>query len=204
MPFIQVSSEAVVLPLDHVDTDQIIPGRFLTTTQRHGLGRFLFHDWRFDGAGQPLPSFPLNGTGANRREILFVGQNFGCGSSREHAPWALLDFGFRVVIGRGFADIFRRNALGNGLLPAELTAQDHTGLAAALEEDPEAEIHVDLHTTRVYWPGGEALFPVEPFVQQCLLRGEDTFDFLWNRLDAVDGWEAMHPPRVNTLSGAAP
>jgi 3-isopropylmalate/(R)-2-methylmalate dehydratase small subunit len=170
-------STYVALPSENVDTDQIIPARFLTTTQRTGLGRHAFQDRRYRADGTPEPDFPLNRPEAAGAAVLVAGHNFGCGSSREHAVWALMDAGFRAVVSSGFADIFRGNALGNGLLPVEVPPD---ALAALLAARPAgARVRVDLDARTLTLPGGRAVrFPVPPFARHCLLRGIDELGFL--------------------------
>jgi len=187
MNAIQVlSSRTVVLPAADVDTDQIIPARFLTTTSREGLGKALFADWRFDAEGRLRPEFALNRPNASGCAILVAGSNFGCGSSREHAPWALLDFGIRAVISTSFADIFFSNALKNGLLPVKVNAAIHEWLFA----NPGAEIEIDLESTRLVLPDGtHTVFPIEPFARHCLLNGVDEIGYLLSQRPAIDAFE---------------
>lgn len=174
-PFAVLVSRTAVLPVDNVDTDQIIPARFLTTTQRTGLGRHLFADWRRDTEQQPCMEFVLNRPETVGARILVAGHNFGCGSSREHAPWALLDYGFRAVISTEIADIFRSNALRNGLLPVVLDAETHGWLLA----HPGAELRIDLEDCTVHLPDGRSAgFEVEPFARHCLLHGVDPLGWL--------------------------
>ncbi|WP_206202867.1 3-isopropylmalate dehydratase small subunit [Thioalkalivibrio sp. XN8] len=185
-PFTVLSSRTVVLPVDNIDTDQIIPARFLTTTQRDGLGRHLFADWRRDAANRPREDFVLNRPGAEGARILVAGRNFGCGSSREHAPWALLDYGFRAVISTEIADIFRSNALRNGLLPVVIDADSHAWLLA----HPGAEIGIDLRDCTVRMAAGrEAGFEVEPFARHCLLNGIDPLGWLLSQVPAIQAYE---------------
>ncbi|HZD72422.1 MAG TPA: 3-isopropylmalate dehydratase small subunit [Actinomycetota bacterium] len=198
-PFGSVSSRVVPLLADNVDTDQIIPARFLKTTGKTGLGDALFSDWRYHADGSPRDDFVLNRSGMRGRRILLAGDNFGAGSSREHAPWALIGYGFRVVLSTSFADIFRNNALKNGLLPVELPAAAHTSVVALLEADPDAELTVDLERCTVTLPGGETVgFEVDPFSRQMLLEGTDELGFLLAQSDAVAAYEAAHPRRVDT------
>lgn len=185
-----IRSRTVVLPVENIDTDQIIPARFLTTTQRDGLGRCLFHDWRFDESGRPRPDFVLNQPAANGCEVLVAGRNFGCGSSREHAPWALLDFGFRAVISTEIADIFRGNALRNGLLALVVPEDQHRWLIG----HPGAEITIDLESLRLR--AGDAVdiaFEVEPFARYCLLNGIDPLGYLLSRVPEIECYEAARP-----------
>jgi 3-isopropylmalate/(R)-2-methylmalate dehydratase small subunit len=202
-PFRTLRSAVVPLLLDDVDTDQIIPARFLVATGRDGLGRHLFADWRHDAAGAPRPGFVLNRPEMAGRQVLLAGANFGSGSSREHAPWALTDHGFRAVVATSFADIFRSNALKNGLLPVELRRGDHARLVAAVEADPAAAVVVDLASATLRLPdGAPAGFPIDPFAQAMLLEGRDELGYLLARLDEVAAYEAANPTRVSTLRPA--
>ena len=188
-PLRSVRSKTVVLPFTNVDTDQIIPARFLTTTTKEGLGRQLFSDWRYRADGTPNPDFVLNRPDALGCEVLVAGRNFGCGSSREHAPWALLDYGIRAVISTEIADIFRGNALKNGLLP--VTVDEST--AAWLLAHPGAEVTVDLQTTRLTLPTGVSIeFPIEAFARHCLLHGVDELGYLRGKLPEIESYESIH------------
>ena len=185
-PIRTLRSRTVVLPVSDVDTDQIIPARFLTTTTRAGLGANLFADWRYRADGAPIADFVLNRPEARGCAILIAGNNFGCGSSREHAPWALVDFGFRAVVSTQFADIFRNNALKNGLLPVIVEAAAHGWLM----EHPGADVSIDLETTTLTLPTGQAVrFPLEPFARHCLMSGVDELGFLLARANDVDAYE---------------
>ena len=180
------TSPTVALPVDNIDTDQIIPARFLKGTSRSGLGRSLFADWRYDAQGQPRADFVLNRPAAEGAEVLVAGDNFGCGSSREHAPWALLDAGFRAVISTSIADIFRNNALKNGLLPIEVEPAVHRRLLA----QAGAPVTVDLEAQAVTLSDGtKASFTVEPFARYCLLNGVDELSFLLAQAEAIDTYE---------------
>lgn len=199
--FEKVRSRMVALPVDNIDTDQIIPARFLKTVSREGLGAYLFYDWRYDAEGQPRPDFILNQPRAQGVQILLAGDNFGCGSSREHAPWALMDFGFRVIISTSFADIFRQNALKNGLLPVIVPREVHAELFRMAEQQPEAELEVDLASQSLMLPDGRRIeFPVDPFAKQCMLEGVDELGWILLREEAIRAWEASHPATVNTLA----
>ncbi len=199
-PFTRLTSRLVVLPLDNIDTDQIIPARFLKTTDKAGLGDNLFADWRYDAAGQPRADFVLNRPEARGCRVLLAGDNFGCGSSREHAPWALLGFGFRAVISTSFADIFRNNALKNGLLPVAVDATVHRRLLELAAADPAAHVTVDLAARTVTLPDGTtATFPIDPFAQTCLLQGVDELGYLLQRAQQIAAYEQSHPAPVNTL-----
>jgi 3-isopropylmalate/(R)-2-methylmalate dehydratase small subunit len=191
-PMTSVRSQTVVLPFTNVDTDQIIPARFLTTTTKEGLGRRLFSDWRYRADGTPIPDFVLNRPEAIGCEVLVAGRNFGCGSSREHAPWALLDYGIRAVISTEIADIFRGNALKNGLLP--VTVDEST--AAWLLDHPGASVTIDLATTRLTLPTGVSIeFPIEAFARHCLLHGIDELGYLRGKLPEIERYESVHPGR---------
>jgi 3-isopropylmalate/(R)-2-methylmalate dehydratase small subunit len=180
-------SRTVVLPVSNVDTDQIIPARFLTTTTRSGLGANLFADWRYGGDGAPKADFVLNRPEATGCAILVAGNNFGCGSSREHAPWALMDYGFRAVVSTEIADIFRGNALKNGLLPVIVDQATHGWLM----EHPGADITIDLESTTLMLPTGQAVrFPLEPFARHCLTNGVDELGFLLGRDLEIRAYEA--------------
>jgi len=199
IPFEAFTSTYVVLPNENVDTDQIIPARFLKTTERTGLGAAAFHDWRYHRDGTPNAGFPLNRRGAADAHILVTGRNFGCGSSREHAVWALQGLGFRAVVSAEFADIFRANALGNGLLPIQVQTRI-IELLSATARHGRPTLTVDLESQVLILPGGEAVsFPIAPFARHCLLNGIDELDFLLGTADDVSAYEANHAQRVSTL-----
>jgi len=185
-PFQNLTSRVIVLPEDNIDTDQIIPARFLTTTERSGLGKAAFYDWRYDDAGRSRNQSPLNLAGQGGHAILVAGSNFGCGSSREHAPWALLDLGVKAVISSDIADIFKSNALKNGLLPVEVDGKTHRRLLNA----PGEEVAIDLETQTVRF-GGEwqAVFKVDSFARYCLLNGVDPLGYLMQQLPAIKKFE---------------
>jgi 3-isopropylmalate/(R)-2-methylmalate dehydratase small subunit len=185
-----IRSRTLVLPKDNVDTDQIIPARFLVTTSREGLGQGLFADWRFDAKGSPRPEFVLNQDGAEGARVLVAGRNFGCGSSREHAVWALLACGIEAVVSPGFADIFRANALKNGLLPVQLDQATH----AALADQPGAEVTIDVARGEIAFGEHRASFPLEPFARYCLLNGVDELAFLVSRAPEIAAFEATAGP----------
>jgi 3-isopropylmalate/(R)-2-methylmalate dehydratase small subunit len=188
-PLKLIRSCTAVLPIPNIDTDQIIPARFLTSTTREGFGRHLFTDWRYRRDGSPNPEFVLNRPEAAGCHILVAGPNFGCGSSREHAPWALLDYGFRAVISTEIADIFRSNALKNGLLPVVLDETTHDWLLA----NPGAEITIDLDHRTLGLPDGRAVsFPLEAFARYCLLHGVDELGFLLSQDERIAGYERQH------------
>jgi 3-isopropylmalate/(R)-2-methylmalate dehydratase small subunit len=187
--FTTLTSRTVVMPRTNIDTDQIIPARFLTTTNRAGLGAQLFADWRYDATGAPRPDFVLNDPGAAGSRVLVAGRNFGCGSSREHAPWALVDYGFRAVISTEIADIFRNNALKNGLLPVVVDE----GTSGWLLTHPGAEVTLDVASNTLTLPtGARVRFPLEPFAQHCLLEGVDELGFLLGRLADIAAYERAH------------
>jgi 3-isopropylmalate/(R)-2-methylmalate dehydratase small subunit len=183
----RLRSKTVVIASSNIDTDQIIPARFLTTTTQEGLGGQLFADWRYLRDGTPNPEFILNRPEARGAEILVAGRNFGCGSSREHAPWALLDFGFRAVISTGIADIFRGNSLKNGLLPIVVDEQTSRWLL----DHPGADVDIDLEAALVTLPTGAAVpFPIEAFARHCLLNGLDELGYLRSKLELIERYEA--------------
>jgi len=177
--FTTLTSRMVPLPVENVDTDQIIPARFLKATDKLGMGEALFADWRYNPNGSPRSDFVLNDPTHQGAQILLAGDNFGCGSSREHAPWALIGYGFRAVISTSFADIFSNNALKNGLLPIIVDAETHRALFAMVEKDPGMEITVDLGSQAIVLPDRrQAGFPIDPFAKTCLLKGVDQLGYL--------------------------
>ncbi len=189
-PWAPLTSHAVLVARDDIDTDQIIPARFLTTTTRSGLGAHLFSDWRYQPDGTPRPEFALNATTSVGAQILVAGRNFGCGSSREHAPWALTDWGFRAVIASSFADIFRSNAHKNGLLTIALDEGTLAATHDALRAEPAARITVALSEQRVHLPHGiDAGFDIDPFSKRCLIDGLDELGALLADLPAIQAWE---------------
>jgi 3-isopropylmalate/(R)-2-methylmalate dehydratase small subunit len=184
-------SRTVVIASSNIDTDQIIPARFLTTTTKEGLGKQLFADWRYRADGSAVPEFVLNRPEARGAEVLVTGKNFGCGSSREHAPWALLDYGFRAVISTEIADIFRGNSLKNGFLP--IVVDEPT--SKWLLDHPGAEVDIDLQSARLTLPTGTAVtFPIEAFARHCLLNGIDEFGYLRSKLPLIEAFEAAQLP----------
>jgi 3-isopropylmalate/(R)-2-methylmalate dehydratase small subunit len=198
-PFKTLTSRVVAMPAENIDTDQIIPARFLKTTSKAGLGDNLFADWRYNADGTPRPDFPLNRPDAKGAQILLAGDNFGCGSSREHAPWALSGFGFRAVISTSFADIFRNNALKNGLLPVIVDAETHRQLVSLVEEEPDLQISIDLESQTLRLPDGRKVtFPLDGFSKVCLLEGVDQLGYLLKHEARVAAFEQAHPVRVNT------
>lgn len=185
-PFRTLESRTVVLPQENIDTDQIIPARFLKGTDKAGLGRGLFAGWRYDEAGRPRPEFPLNAPEAKGAQVLVAGDNFGCGSSREHAPWALIDHGFKAVVSSAIADIFRRNAVMNGLLPVMLDRPAHRRLLGS----PGAKVFIDLEAQTLSLEDGvTASFSIDPFARHCLLNGIDELGFLLGQRDAIRVYE---------------
>ena len=186
-PLTRIASRTVVIASTDIDTDQIIPARFLTTTNKEGLGQQLFADWRYQEDGTPKREFVLNRPEARGAQILVAGRNFGCGSSREHAPWALLDYGFRAVISEGVADIFCGNALKNGLLPIVVDGETSQWLL----HHPGIELDIDLEAMRLTLPTGASIsFAIEPFARHCLLNGLDEFGYLRSRLADIERFEA--------------
>ena len=201
-PLREVRGRTAVLPQANVDTDRIIPARFLTTTVRSGLGQHLFADWRFGAAGEARPECPLHRPEARGATVLVAGENFGCGSSREHAVWALLDFGFRAVISTSFADIFRRNALENGLLAVRVDEETHRSLLASGGEEVVADVAAgELRLAN----GATCPFPLDPFARHCLLHGLDELGYLLAQEEAIVGYEARAgaPPREREPAWAA-
>ena len=202
-PFTKLTSRVVPFPNDNVDTDIIVPARFLKVTDKEGMDQYLFRDWRFDSEGNPLPDFILNQPRVKGAQILLVGRNFGSGSSREHAPWALLAFGFRALIGTSFADIFRGNSLKNGLLPVVVPPEIHADLLRVVEQDPSAEVTIDLSTQTVTLPGGRTVsFPIDNFSKQCLLAGVDQLGYIVEKEPQIRAYEASHPSAVETTIGS--
>jgi len=184
-----------VVPLDQkdVDTDQIIPARFLTTTSKNGLGEHLFEDWRRHPDGSEKPDFVLNRPDVQGAQILLAGSNFGCGSSREHAPWALMDWGFKAIISTSYADIFQNNSLKNGLLPVAIDESKHSELFDLLEADPGLEITIDLGAQSItYGNGHRAAFDIDPFAKLSLLEGVDQLGYLLSMDDKITEFEAKH------------
>lgn len=200
--FTKFESRLLPFPIDNIDTDQIIPARFLKTITKEGLDKQLFNDWRYDAEGNPKPDFILNQPRAKGVEILLAGDNFGCGSSREHAPWALTQFGFRAVISTSFADIFKGNSLKNSLLPIVVPADVHSALFAAVEADPNVQVTVDLVSQTLTLPGGKQIqFAVDEFSKQCLLEGVDELGYILKQEPAIAAFEAKRIGTLNTLQG---
>ena len=193
--------KVVPLPTNDVDTDQIIPARFLKTIEKLGLGENLFNDWRYLADGSPNPDFVLNQPRANGGSILLAGDNFGCGSSREHAPWALLGYGFKAVISTSFADIFRNNSLKNGLLPIIVDEDTLQQLFDRAALDDSLEVTVDLRSRTLTLPGGRRVsFPVDSFSRQCLLEGGDQLSYIQQKMDAIVDYEAGSANALDTLA----
>jgi 3-isopropylmalate/(R)-2-methylmalate dehydratase small subunit len=193
----QITSKTVVFPVDNIDTDQIIPARFLKTISKAGLGDQLFYDWRYDASGAPKPDFILNTDAAKGAQILVAGDNFGCGSSREHAPWALTQFGFKAVVSTSFADIFKGNSLKNGLLPIVVP----TGVHTALIKSPGAIVKIDLGSQTLTMPDGKTVeFPVDAFSKHCLLEGVDELGYILKQDAAISAYEARRIGSINTLA----
>jgi 3-isopropylmalate/(R)-2-methylmalate dehydratase small subunit len=198
-PFTNFESRIVPLPINNVDTDQIIPARFLKTTSKQGLDRQLFNDWRYDAQGKPKADFILNQPGSRNAQILLAGDNFGCGSSREHAPWALTQFGFRAVISTSFADIFKQNSLKNSLLPIVVPPDVHAELFAAVAADPDATVKIDLPQQTLTTPSGRRVeFPVDGFSKHCLVEGVDELGYILSHEAEIAAFEAKRVGSVDT------
>ncbi|MFN8623984.1 MAG: 3-isopropylmalate dehydratase small subunit [Chloroflexota bacterium] len=197
--FRNFTSKLIPLPAENVDTDQIIPARFLKTTEKTGLASALFNDWRYLPDGSPNPDFVLNKPEIQGRRVLIAGDNFGCGSSREHAPWALTAWGVRAIVSTSFADIFRNNSLKNGLLPIVVDPETHQRLMDIAQADPDAEVSVDLAEQGLLLPDGSTFdFDIDPFARSMLLSGTDEIGWVLERSGAIEAWEAAHPARVDT------
>lgn len=195
------TGKVAALPMNDIDTDQIIPARYLKVTDKAGLGAALFSDWRYNADGSPKPDFVLNQPEHQGASVLIGGHNFGCGSSREHAPWALVGAGFQAVISTYFADIFRGNALKNGLLPVVVDEATHQQLISLAAEDPDTRVTIDLESQTVTLPDGRAVqFPVDGFSKHCLLNGVDQMGYLIALDDVIAAYEREHAPRVNTYA----
>jgi 3-isopropylmalate/(R)-2-methylmalate dehydratase small subunit len=202
-PITTFTGKAAALPVENIDTDQIIPARYLKATSKEGMAEGLFRDWRDSD-----PNFVLNRPESQGAQILIAGNNFGSGSSREHAPWALQSYGFKAVVSTYFADIFRNNALKNGLLPIVVDEETYYQLVSMCEEDPETTLTVDLENQRLVLPEGQQVtFPIDGFSKHCLLNGVDQMGFIMQQDPDIVAYEGGHSPRVNTLgassSGAA-
>lgn len=199
--FTTLTATMVSIPTENIDTDQIIPARFLKVTDKNGLGDNLFFDWRYNSDGSPREDFVLNTEQGYNAEILVAGDNFGCGSSREHAPWAIMGYGFRAVISTSFADIFRNNSLKLGLLPVIVDKETHYQLLSLIEEEPETEVTIDLKNQTLQLPDGRKVsFPIDDFSKTCILKGVDQLGYLQTHAPAIEAYEAEHPDRVDTLA----
>jgi len=199
--FTQFTSRLAPLPIDNIDTDQIIPARFLKTISKAGLGDNLFSDWRYAADGSPKPDFLLNQPQGRQAGILLAGDNFGCGSSREHAPWALIQYGFRAVISTSFADIFRGNALKNSLLPIAIPEDKHKALFAAVRANPAVEVTVDLENQTLVLPDGSTVtFPIDEFARYCMLQGVDELGYILQLETEIAAYESQRTLSINTLS----
>jgi 3-isopropylmalate/(R)-2-methylmalate dehydratase small subunit len=199
--FTTLTATMVSIPTENIDTDQIIPARFLKVTDKKGLGDNLFCDWRYEADGSPKADFILNTAQGRQAKILVAGDNFGCGSSREHAPWAIMGYGFQAVISTSFADIFRNNSLKLGLLPIIVDKETHYQLLSLITEEPDTHITIDLANQSVQLPDGRKVqFPIDTFSKTCILNGIDQLGYLQRHTSAVEAFEAVHPDRVNTLA----
>lgn len=199
--FTTLTATMVAIPTENVDTDQIIPARFLKVTDKNGLGDNLFCDWRYNSDGSPKADFILNTEQGKKAKVLVAGDNFGCGSSREHAPWAIMGYGFKAVISTSFADIFRNNSLKLGLVPIVVDKETHWQLLSLIEEEPDTAVSIDLARQIVQLPDGrEVTFPIDNFSKTCILNGVDQLGYLQNQAAAVAAYEEQHSDRVNTLA----
>jgi 3-isopropylmalate/(R)-2-methylmalate dehydratase small subunit len=203
--FRSFTSRVVPLPAENVDTDQIVPARYLKVTDKEGLADALFRDWRFEEDGSRKdPPFVIDRPGMDGRRILLAGDNFGCGSSREHAPWALRSWGVQAILSTSFADIFRSNALKNGVLPIVVDPDTHRRLFELLDADPDAELRVDLAEQGILLPDGSTIdFDVDPFSKMMLMAGTDEIGYVLAKDADIAAWEAAHPPRVDTRLGTS-
>ena len=203
-PYTMFTSKVVPLDAENVDTDQVVPARYLKVTDKAGLADALFRDWRFEEDGAlKEPPFILDQPGMAGRKILLVGDNFGAGSSREHAPWALTSWGVRAILSTSYADIFRNNSLKNGLLPIVVSPEVHARLWQLVQDDPDAELTIDLAEEGVLLPDGSTIdFTIDPFAKRMLLAGTDELGYLLTKEPELAAWETAHPPRIDTLSPA--
>ncbi len=198
-PITTITGKVVALPAENVDTDQIIPAKYLSTTTKDGLGEGLFSTWRYNADGTPNPEFILNKPESQGATVLVAGKNFGSGSSREHAPWALQAYGFQAVISPSFADIFKSNALKIGLLPIIVDVESYDQLVSICEEEPETKVVIDLASQTVTLPGGQRVgFPLDGFSKHCLLNGVDQLGFIMQQDEAIAAFEATNPVALNT------
>lgn len=197
----QIQSTVTTFLVDNIDTDQIIPARFLKTISKDGLGDQLFYDWRYEADGSEKADFVLNTEKAKRSQVLFAGDNFGCGSSREHAPWALTQYGFQAVISTSFADIFKGNSLKNRLVPVVVSREVHGQLGEAVEANPDLQVSIDIEAQTLSWPGGPAVsFPIDAFAKHCLLAGVDEIGYVMQHEDEIAAYEAQRTCALNTLA----
>ena len=197
--FTGFTSRVAPMPIDNLDTDQIIPARFLKTISKAGLGDNLFYDWRYDGSGNPKPDFILNRPEGKAANVLLAGDNFGCGSSREHAPWALIQYGFRAVLSTSFADIFKGNALKNSLLPIVIPQSTQEELFATLQKNPAATVSVDLISQTLTLPDGKTIaFPMDLFAKTCMLEGVDELGYILKQHAEIAAYEAKREVMVDT------
>ena len=203
-PFVTFTSALIPLPAENVDTDQIVPARYLKVTDKAGLADALFHDWRFEEDGSLRePRFVIDRPEMASRRVLLAGDNFGAGSSREHAPWALTSWGIRAILSTSFADIFRNNSLKNGLLPIAVDPETHAALWRLVESDPDAQVTVDLEAQVVRLPGEvDIAFEVDPFAKMMILAGTDEIGYLLGKLPEIEAFEVERRPKVDTLAGA--
>ena len=201
--FTTLTASMVGIPTENIDTDQIIPARFLKVTDKEGLGENLFSDWRYQADGSPKEDFILNTEQGRKAKILVAGDNFGCGSSREHAPWAIMGYGFQAVISTSFADIFRNNSLKLGLLPIVVDKETHFQLMSLIEEEPDTELTIDLESQTIQLPDGRQVqFPIDNFSKTCILHGIDQLGYLQRHASRVETYETEHQDQVNTLAAA--
>lgn len=199
--FTTLTGRIAPMPIDNIDTDQIIPARFLKTISKQGLGDQLFYDWRYDAEGKPNPDFLLNRPEGKAAQVLLGGDNFGCGSSREHAPWALTQYGFRAVISTSFADIFKGNSLKNSLLPIVVPPEIHKALFAAVANDPAVTVTVNLVEQTLTLPDGSSVkFPIDGFAKQCMLEGVDELGYILKQEPAIAAYEAKRPLTIDALA----
>ena len=204
-PFRSFTSKVIPLPAENVDTDQIVPARYLKVTDKAGLREALFRDWRYDeDGGLKEPLFVMDRVAMLDRQILLVGDNFGTGSSREHAPWALTAWGIRAILSTSYADIFRSNSLKNGVLPIVVDPPTHARLFELLAADPDAELTIDLAEQGILLPDGTTIdFEIDPFSKRMILAGTDELGYLLSKEAELSAWEAAHPPRIDTLAEAS-
>jgi len=199
-PITTFTAKIVALPSENIDTDQIIPARFLKTTNKTGLGESLFADWRYNADGSPNPDFVLNRPDVQGAQALIAGNNFGCGSSREHAPWALQGYGLKAVVSTYFADIFKNNALKNGLLPITVDEETYHQLVSLFEEEPGTTVTIDLAGQWLVLPDGRKVeFPIDGFSKHCLLNGVDQMGFLMQQEEDIVAYETAHPAAFGTV-----